>query len=170
MYINGRFYNYKYFVYDGCHKIYLIHKKDFKTIKARGYEKDDIHPVELLEHTYRRSCSLRFISRWDKLFSNIVPQCTDPDKVIFGKPAKKSAWKRTELNGNDFNVLEECAEKVFRHSDDWFYDEYCNRKSIDYEALCDLRDAWQAGYPNETLPAGAKIENSKIRAVWLGQE
>lgn len=170
MYINGKFYNYKYFVYDGCHKIYLIHKRDFKAIKAKGYEKDDIHPAELLEHTYRRSCSLRFISRWDNLYDDIVPQCADPDNVVFGKTVSKPMWKRTRLSNNDFNVLEECAEKVFRHSDDWFYDEYCNRKSIDFDALCDLRDAWQAGFPNETTSTGTRIENPRIRAVWFGQE
>lgn len=102
MYINGKFYNYKYFVYDGCHKIYLIHKRDFKAIKAKGYEKDDIHPAELLEHTYRRSCSLRFISRWDNLYDDIVPQCVDPDSVFFGKTVSKPIWKRTRLSNNDF--------------------------------------------------------------------
>ena len=66
MYINGKYYNYKYFVYDGCHKIYLIHKKD----------------------VYENSCSLRFISRWDKLYEgDIVPQCSD--NVSFEKPHRK---------------------------------------------------------------------------------
>lgn len=88
MYINGKYYNYKYFVYDGCHKIYLIHKKDFKTIKAKGYEKEDIYPINELKDVYEHSCSLRFISRWDKLYEgDIVPQCSD--NVSFEKPHRK---------------------------------------------------------------------------------
>lgn len=87
MYINGKYYNYKYFVYDGCHKIYLIHKKDFKAIKAKGYMKDDIHPIEALKDVYENSCSLRFISRWDNLVNDIVPQFADT--VVFRKTRKE---------------------------------------------------------------------------------
>lgn len=82
MYINGKFYNYKYFVYDGCHKIYLIHRKDFKTIKAKGYEKDDIYPADKIKDVYEHSCFLRFISRWDELEDDIVPQFAE--SVLFG--------------------------------------------------------------------------------------
>lgn len=162
MYINGKYYNYKYFVYDGCHKIYLIHKKDFKTIKAKGYEKDDIFPIEALKDVYEYSCPLRFIGRWDNLENDIVPQCSD--SVLFGKPE----WKQTKLSNNDFNVLEECADKVFRHSEDWFYEKYYNRKRIEIDDLKDLRDVYKAGFPseNDLVSVGVRIENDKIRLVW----
>lgn len=77
MYINGKFYNYKYFVYDGCHKIYLIHKKDFKTLKNFNYEKSDVYQIKDLKNVYENSCPLRFISRWDNLDSDIVPQFSE---------------------------------------------------------------------------------------------
>lgn len=81
MYINGKYYNYKYFVYDGCHKIYLIHKKDFKSLKSCNYEKSDIYLIKDLKNVYENSCSLRFIGRWDNLNCDIVPQFSK--KVLF---------------------------------------------------------------------------------------
>lgn len=159
MYINGKYYNYRYFVYDGCHKIYLIHRKDFKTIRARGYSKDDIHPIDELKDVYEHSCSLRFVSRWDNLENDIVPQCSK--NVTFAKPE----WKRTKLSDNDFNVLEEWANKAFRHSDDWFYEKYYSRKTIEIDDLKDLRDAFTPT-GNELALIGARIESDKIRLVF----
>lgn len=74
MYINGKFYRYRYFLYDGCHKIYLIHRKDFKEAFENGYDKDDIRPIEELPRAYRDSCPLRFISKWDNVSEDIVEQ------------------------------------------------------------------------------------------------
>ena len=39
--------------------------------------------------------------------------------------------KRLKLSDKDFDTLEKYAAIVFRHSDDWFYDEYFFRKTID---------------------------------------
>lgn len=77
-------------------------------------------------------------------------------------------WKRTKLSDDDFNVLKECADKVFRHSDDWFYEKYYNRKTIEIDDLKDLRDAFEAGSSsrNDLLLVGARIENKKIKLVW----
>lgn len=75
MRINGKHYSYSYFVFDGCHKIYLIHKKDFKDIAKEGYSRDNIFPVSELETVFKCSCPLRFISRWDNVFDDVVKQC-----------------------------------------------------------------------------------------------
>ena len=82
MRINGKFYRYSYFLYDGCHKIYLIHRRDFREAFENGYSKDDIRPIEELPGTFRKSCPLRFISRWDNVSENIVEQ--GAESVSFG--------------------------------------------------------------------------------------
>lgn len=74
MYINGKFYRYRYFLYDGCHKIFLIHRRDFKEAFKAGYSKDDIRLVEELPDIYIKSCPLRFIARWDNLEDDIAEQ------------------------------------------------------------------------------------------------
>ena len=57
---------YTQLVWDGCHKIYLIKSEDeVKEAILEGYDSEDIKPLEKLEITYWRSCSLRFISSWD---------------------------------------------------------------------------------------------------------
>lgn len=66
------------FVFDGCHKIYLLKKQDnVDEVKEYGYT---IYPIEVLEETFKNTCPLRFINWWDNLDS-VIPQCTD--SVIF---------------------------------------------------------------------------------------
>lgn len=64
------------FAYDGCHKIYIIEDvDDWRTALESGYK---ILPIEKLEETYEKSCSLKFISNW-KLDKRYVPQFEDAE-------------------------------------------------------------------------------------------
>lgn len=61
----------KEFVYDGCHKIYLIEdEEDKRDALDCGYE---IRPIKELEKTFEGSCPLRFIHNW-KLDKTYVAQ------------------------------------------------------------------------------------------------
>lgn len=74
MKINNQETEVKKFAYDGCHKIYLIEdESDEKMALEYTYE---ILPIEELEETFEKSCSLRFISNW-KLTKSFVRQFED---------------------------------------------------------------------------------------------
>lgn len=73
--------------------------------------------------------------------------------------------KRTTLSNNDFNLLEHYANKVFRHSDDWFYDKYYSRKTVDTCDLSDLRDAFTADDSIDLAEITAGLENKKIAEI-----
>ena len=55
------------FLWDGCHKIYILQNEDDKqhAIKENGYNEDDVYPLERLEEIYEKSCCLRFIENYD---------------------------------------------------------------------------------------------------------
>lgn len=56
----------KEFVYDGCHKIYLIEKPEDRTVAFEyGYTENDFIPIENLKETFINSCPLRFINSMD---------------------------------------------------------------------------------------------------------
>ena len=60
--INGTDVEASSFAFDGCHKIYVCESKDEENEAcAAGYT---ILPIEKLEATYQKSCSLRFIDNW----------------------------------------------------------------------------------------------------------
>ena len=52
-------------VYDGCHKIYLTKEEELHLIYTKGYDINDIYPMEDLGKIWMDSCPLRFISTWD---------------------------------------------------------------------------------------------------------
>ena len=60
------------FLWDGCHKIYILESEEDKqhAIKESGYNKKDVYPLERLEEIYEESCSLRFIENYnlDKIY------------------------------------------------------------------------------------------------------
>lgn len=59
------------FIFDGCHKIYLLRKKaEVDRYRADGYE---IHPMKELERTFANTCPLRFIN-WEGTLETVVPQ------------------------------------------------------------------------------------------------
>ena len=75
------------FVYDGCHKIYVVCSvAEYKEMKSYGYEK--LYPMEQLEQIFAESCPLRFISWADLGKSFIVSQCAR--KVTFTYNTGKS--------------------------------------------------------------------------------
>lgn len=65
------------FVWDNCHKIYLIQdQEDIKSAKELWGEDTIFYNIDELQEIYDRSCPLRFISNW-KLDTNYVRQCYD---------------------------------------------------------------------------------------------
>ena len=61
----------RWFIFDGCHKIYLLRKKeDVDRYLSYGYE---IRPIRELERTFTNSCPLRFIN-WEATLQTVVPQ------------------------------------------------------------------------------------------------
>lgn len=75
--------------------------------------------------------------------------------------------KRLKLSDKDFNTLEKYAAIVFRHSDDWFYDEYFYRKSIDEEDLEDLLTAFECDDNIDLKIIAELIENRKLAELIL---
>ena len=73
------------FIFDGCHKIYLLRKKaEVERWRADGY---DIHPMKELERTFANSCPLRFIN-WAGTLETVVPQFAQ--RVTFTYSSRKS--------------------------------------------------------------------------------
>jgi hypothetical protein len=63
------------FIYDGCHKIYIIEGGEGTLYNENGWN-DASRPLSELAEVYRNSCPLRFIERMSN-FEDIVPQCCD---------------------------------------------------------------------------------------------
>lgn len=61
------------FVYDGCHKIYLV-LNDGDVKRARLYGYNEVFPMSKLYKTFRDSCPLRFIQTFGDCH-DVVPQC-----------------------------------------------------------------------------------------------
>lgn len=67
------------FVYDGCHKIYLLESKEAeKDARSKGYK---TFPISGLLKAYVYSCPLRFIHKWDEQVTCVVPQWAD--SIVF---------------------------------------------------------------------------------------
>lgn len=73
--------------------------------------------------------------------------------------------KRTKLSDKDFNALQECANKVFAHSDDWFYEKYFKRKTVELDDLQDLLTASDSAGLDRQLTV-EKLQNPIIKKVW----
>lgn len=71
---NKKVEGYSYFLFDGCHKFYLL-KSGILTadMKDKGYKQSDIYPIDILPDAFSCGCPLRFISTWDG-YKKIVPQ------------------------------------------------------------------------------------------------
>lgn len=65
------------FAYEGCHKIYVLESEKDR-LEAVEYDYE-ILDMDLLERTYRSSCSLKFVSNWS-LDKRYIEQCED---VVF---------------------------------------------------------------------------------------
>lgn len=63
------------FVWDGCHKIYLITgPEDARQLKECGWDESEFLPVSELPAVWEETCGLRFISSGD-LNTQYVAQC-----------------------------------------------------------------------------------------------
>lgn len=60
------------FVWDGCHKIYVLQTPE--EVQEASNDGFKIYPIENLPEIYNRSCPLRFISYWDVSKPYICPQ------------------------------------------------------------------------------------------------
>lgn len=62
------------FVWDGCHKIYIIENEEEATeAKKSGYAVLNIE--DDLETAWKDSCNLKFINFWNLDKDAIIPQC-----------------------------------------------------------------------------------------------
>lgn len=75
--------------------------------------------------------------------------------------------KRLKLSDKDFDTLEKYAAIVFRHSDDWFYDEYFFRKTIDLVDLEDLLTAFECDDNIDLKAIAESIENKRLAEIIL---
>lgn len=67
------------FVFDGCHKIYLVEDEDdIKSVKEMWGENEKLYKIDELPRIWNESCPLRFISNW-KLTQQYVRQCYDAE-------------------------------------------------------------------------------------------
>lgn len=75
--INGTPVEAEGFIWDGCHKIYLIDSPASREkMLGCGWSEADIRPLAGLVDAWNRSCSLRFISSGD-LKRDYIEQCED---------------------------------------------------------------------------------------------
>lgn len=72
MKINGQTITTTHFVWDGCHKIYLLETPEDEA-KAIEYGYDAPIPISEIQDVWEQSCSLRFISTFGSL-QDVVPQ------------------------------------------------------------------------------------------------
>lgn len=82
LYINGDPIEARGFMWDGCHKIYLIRSdEDLARMVGAGWDVDTVVPLEHLPDIWEQSCGLRFISSGD-LSETYVSQDTSEDAVV----------------------------------------------------------------------------------------
>jgi hypothetical protein len=71
------------FVYDGCHKIYIVEDQDdIESVKQLWGEDTIFYNIDELQEVWDNSCSLRFISNW-KLDKQYVRQFYDAEFDLF---------------------------------------------------------------------------------------
>ncbi len=71
--------NAKSFVFDDCHKIYIVEDEDdIEDIKKTWGENETFYDIKELPKVWNDSCPLRFISNW-KLTKQFVRQCYDAE-------------------------------------------------------------------------------------------
>lgn len=77
LFINGKEVKGIGFVYDGCHKIYVVEEDDIQEVYKMWGEHTCIYPLDRILEIYESSCDLRFIYSWkleDEHFIKYVSQ------------------------------------------------------------------------------------------------
>lgn len=70
------------FVYDNCHKIYLVEDKDdIESVKSMWGEDTIFYNIDELPRIWEETCPLRFISNW-KLDKQIIHQCCGAEFIF----------------------------------------------------------------------------------------
>lgn len=83
LFINGEPIAADRFVWDGCHKIYLIGTEaDREAMVSYGWGSSDCRPIAELPQAWEDSCGLRFISWADLSLPNIVNQFDEEDGPV----------------------------------------------------------------------------------------
>lgn len=75
------------FVFDGCHKIYLVKEEDIPSVNEKwgdGHEDEPVYSMKDLPECYKNSCPLKFISAWD-LTKHFVRQGEESVKFTIGE-------------------------------------------------------------------------------------
>lgn len=85
----------KGFIWDECHKIYLVKKE--RTLKELVANGETIYPMEELQSIFDKSCPLRFIN-WYEDYSTVVPQFRR--NVTFTYQNKKNGGFFSDSNRN----------------------------------------------------------------------
>ncbi len=68
---------YTHFIYDGCHKFYLLKSGILpQNFKDNGWKQSEVYPIDVLPDMYSKSCPLRFIDDAET-YKTIVPQCSN---------------------------------------------------------------------------------------------
>ena len=75
--------DYMGFVFDGCHKIYLVKHEDISSVN-KEWGKTPVYNMEDLPECYKHSCPLKFISAWD-LKTHFVRQGEENVKFTLGE-------------------------------------------------------------------------------------
>ena len=71
------------FVYDDCHKIYIVEDQDdVESVKQMWNVDETFYSINELPRIWNESCPLRFISNW-KLDKQYVRQCYDAEFEIY---------------------------------------------------------------------------------------
>ena len=81
------------YVFDGCHKFYIVEdNEDMETVKREWMPDEVILPLdESMVEAFRKSCPFRFVMNW-KLDAEIVPQSAV--KVVFEyEDGSTEVWK-----------------------------------------------------------------------------
>lgn len=74
------------FVWDGCHKIYLIEKNQ-NLDDINPYDREEMQPMDELPAVWRKTCPLRFINTYGTL-KTIIPQDSGVEKIIITRGRK----------------------------------------------------------------------------------
>lgn len=71
------------FVYDGCHKIYIVEDQDdIESVKQTWRVDETFYNIDELPNIWNNSCPLRFISNW-KLDKQYVRQGYDAEFELY---------------------------------------------------------------------------------------
>ena len=89
LFINGREVKGIGFVYDGCHKIYILEDmNDYSNVLDVWGDDELLYGLEELEYVYNKSCGLRFISTW---------KLEDKNRIVYAEQCEDAVFEWKEV-------------------------------------------------------------------------